>query len=496
MRRSPTSRRRTRPSWRWLLAVSAVAAAGWAQVVVAQVGSSAAARLATLELGFGGAVVADAWNPLRLVLRDVGPVHLEIVIDGGSLREGEIPSVYRSSVRGGSGLSVFDDEIYVPGWRSLTWTVRSGATTVASGSVPRADVDRRAVDLVVTDAPGPWASRLGEGARVVDVRADRLVTRSAAYDGVRAVIVTGDGDLPRADALVAAAIAGSTVIVSDAAASMPAMERLLPPATSPWRRVGSGWIALAAALERPEALVEARTDHTALVSAFAAAGSLATPASVPTVAILVGATAYAIAVLVILRFGGLPGLVAAVALAAAASFVAWSSLRPEAPVLLVARDLVVGGEGVGLRWRVHDIVSLPASAVALDVAARPLVPMPIANGPDGAVIDLARWQALRVVERPRATSAPLRWDDEGRLVNDGERTIEQVQVKGGPWFGVIAPGGVAAAPSRDPVPSSATALALLDVLPAGSAIASDGTRWFVALARSPAAGDGREGGAP
>lgn len=82
-------------------------------------------RAAELELGFGGAIVADAWNPLRLVLRDVGSVQLEVAIDRGTLRDGERWSVYRADLPGGSGLSVFEDELFVPVWRSLQWTVRS-----------------------------------------------------------------------------------------------------------------------------------------------------------------------------------------------------------------------------------------------------------------------------------------------------------------------------------------------------------------------------------
>jgi hypothetical protein len=445
-----------------------------------------AQRLATLELGFGDAVVAGAWNPLRLILRDVGPVDLEIVIDAGSLREGEIPLVYRARIPGGSGLSVFDDELFVPPWRSLTWTARAGTSLVASGSLPRAAVDMRAVDLVVTDAPGAWRGRLGDGARVVDVPAERLLARSAAFDGVRTVVVSADGAAPRADALVAAAVAGSVVLVSDAAAALPALAGLVPEGDSPWRRVGSGWIAREAALDPgPAALTAARFDHAAALSAFAAAERLSPPASVRGSTVLLGAAAYVLAVLVVLRFGGLPGVVAAATLATAAALLAWTSLRPEAPTFTTTRDLVVGGGGIGQRWRVHEVLSLPAAEVRVAATARPVSPGPLVTGPDGTTVSLARWRTQQLVERPRSFEAPLRWLDADELRNVGARPLAEVQVKGGRHYGVVAPGAVALPPDSDLPPPSPIARALMDVIPYGTAIGRDGATWVVALAEAP-----------
>jgi hypothetical protein len=463
--------------------LAVVVATAWCLgIAVAQ-----APRLAALELGFGGTLVADAWNPLRLTLRDVGPVDLEIVIDQGSLREGSVPLVYRATVRGGSGLSVFDDEVFVPTWRSLVWTARAGGITLASGSVPRADVDRRPLDLVVTQAPGPWRPRLGDGARVVDVTAERLVSRSAAYEGVRSVIVAGDGDPPRPGALVSAATAGAVVVLSDVAAQTPTLSALAPSDPLAWRRVGAGWIVQEGALEPGPAVLEAaRTDHAATISAFAAVDRLQIPSSVPSITLLFAAAAYALSVLIVLRFGGTPGIVAAGALAVAASLVAWMALRPSDSTLHVTRDMVIGGGGgLGQRWRLHDVMSLPAADVRIDAAARPIMAIPLSTGPHGTTVSLARWRSQQLLERPRATESHLRWDADGVLVNDGPRPLTQVQVKDGASYGTLAPGAVAMDVTRDPLPPSATGRALLDVVPGGTAIGSDGTTWFVALADQP-----------
>lgn len=446
-------------------------------------------RLATLELGFGGAPVADAWNPIRLVLRDVGPVELELAVDQGSLRDGAIPFLYRATVRGGSGLSVFDDEVYLPAWRSLSWTVRSGGVTVASGSLPRVDAERREVDLIVTASPGAMRGLLDSGARAIDVPPDRLLPRTAAYDGVRSVLVAGDGELPRADALVAAATAGAVVVLGDAALDTP-LGRLAP-VDGAWRRVGAGWIVTDEALaDGPAVLAAARFDHDSVVSALIGAGRLRPPSSLPSVTLLFGAAAYALGALVLMRFGGVPGLAAAAALGAAASVVAWSTLRPASPTFEEVREMVVGGGTIGQRWRVHDVVSLPATTVRVDAASRPAVPAPLLTTPAWSEFDVARWRSRQVVERPAVADAYLRWDAAGTLVNDAPHALVDVHVRGGPSFGRVAAGAVAAAAGHDPPVPSATARALLDLLPPGTAVGTDGAVWYLALALEPLAAAG------
>jgi hypothetical protein len=471
-------------------------------LVLAFAAVAQAQRMATLELGFGGAVVADAWNPLRLVLRDVGPVQFELVIDQGSLREGEVPLVYRANVRGGSGLSVFDDEVFVPTWRTLAWTVRAGAVTVASGSLPRADGERRPVDLIVTASPGTWSGRVGDGVRVVDVTPDRLVPRSAAYDGVRSVIVSGEGAPPRTDALVAAAAAGAVVVMTDAALAVPELAALAPVARDAVRRVGAGWVARQGVLDAGSPVLEAfRPDHAAAVSAFAGAERLDPPRSLPTPYVLFGAAAYVLAVLVVLRFGGSPGLLAAAVLAISTSVVAWGVLRPEDATYSTTRDLVIGGgESLGQRWRVHDLLSLPAAELRLDVGARPVAATTMVTGPAGTSLELGRWRGQQLVERPRLVPAALRWDEHGGLHNDGPAVLLEVHVRDGSAYAAIAPGATAVLAARDPAPPSTVATALLDVVPSGAAIARDDSAWYVALPAAPpwpaATDDGRVGGEP
>ena len=455
---------------RLLAVIAAVALIGtaWAQ-------AGGASRSASLELGFGGALVADAWNPLRLVLRDVGPVTFELAIDRGTLRDGERWSVYRAELEGGSGLSVVEDEVFVPVWRSLSWTVRSGGLTVASGSVARTQADRRPLDVIVGE-PGPVVRSRVIGARSVDLAADRLPLRSAAYDGVGRVIVATPSARPQA--LLAAAVAGAEVVLTAAAAANPDLNALLPAGGE--RAVGAGRLVSIDAW-RPAPDAAWRPDQAALLSAFAAAERIALPRPAPVLPLLIAASAYALAVLLVLRFAGVPGVTAALVLALGASLAVWTPLRPERPTIDATRDLVVGAEGIGQRWRLHERLTLPAQTLVLDVAGWPLTDVEARLGPASVAVDLPRWRHLLVVERPRTTALPLLQRADGAWHNQGAVPLTVVAIRGGDHVDDVPPDALVPPPTRDARPLPSIALALLELVPEGAAVASDGAQWFVAL---------------
>ena len=443
------------------------------------VSAQGASRAATLELGFDGALVAAAWNPLRLVLRDVGAVVLEVAIDRGTLRDGARWAVYRAELPGGSGLSVFEDELFVPVWRSLQWTVRSDGLLVASGSVPRTQADRRPLTLIVGE-PGPALRATLGVARSVDVAADALPLRSAAFDGVAAVVVATPAVRPQA--LLAAAVAGATVVLAPAASEAADLAALLAPDGGP-RRLGSGEIrAASGSLGDPTGFLRG-VDHEALVSALAGAERLAPPRPEPVVPLLAGAAAYALVVLVLLRFGGLPGVMAVAVVGLAASVAAWIPLRPPQDGVERVRDLVVGADGIGQRWRLHERLTLPARTVRLDVAGWTLSDGDARLGPNSIEVDLARWRSVVVVERPRAVDLPLLQGADGAWRNGGDAPLTLVLLPDGQAVRDVPPGAAIEAASTDAGPLPAVATALAELAPSGSALAFDGARWLVALPR-------------
>lgn len=142
---------------------------------------------ARFSLGVAGQPVADAWNPLRLELRDAPPATLTLQIDQGTLRSGELPLTVSHAVRGGAGISVFETTVYLPRFARLAWRLATPDRVLASGSVEGREADARPLDLLLSNLPGSYraayATAYGPGARLADVVASDLPSEPAAtYD--------------------------------------------------------------------------------------------------------------------------------------------------------------------------------------------------------------------------------------------------------------------------------------------------------------------------
>jgi hypothetical protein len=457
------------------------AAVSIALLVLAWSGSvrgQASPRLAEVELGFRGVPVADAWNPLRVTLRDVGAGQLTLAIDIGSLREGQVPWAQVLPVSGGAGVRTIETDVYLPAWRTLVWTLEAGGTLVASGTLPRDAVDRRPVDLVVSARPGEIAERLG--GRVVDVAAAGLPTRAAAYDGVRSIWVDGSTAVPSPAALSAAAAAGAVVVGFDAARGDPALAAVWP--DNGWRGIGAGgwWTGdapTAAELER------ARVDLHAWAAAFAGAEAVLAPVGPPAARVLVLASLYVLLVVASWRVGGAPGLATWCVVVAGATALAWTSWRPPAATVTAARSLHVATGDLALRQRVHDVLTLPAGEIGLPLVARPAAAVAgrATFGPRPATtLTLGRWRSATLLEPPQATAALLGWDPAGLPRALGDRPLTDVRVVGGPAWSRLDPGLPLGEPT-DPAPLFGAAAAFEALLPRGTVWARAGRDWHVAL---------------
>ena len=190
-----------------------------AQLVVLLALSLPAARAqqgsqTTVEIGVGGNIVVDAWNPLRLVTRDVpAGTRLHLTFDQGSLRQGAIPLEVELTVPGGAGIGVVDSLFYVSSFNSIGWALRGPEAVLASGSLAGRDQDTRPLDLVLSREPGRYLTAFGAGTRVIDIAAAALPIEVAAYDGVRTLIIDGTTTAPRLEAVAAAAAAGTVVVL-------------------------------------------------------------------------------------------------------------------------------------------------------------------------------------------------------------------------------------------------------------------------------------------
>lgn len=434
-----------------------------------------------VTIGLGGNLVAGAWNPLQVTLRDAPPAVLTVRIDEGDLVSGPRIVLYRADVSGGSGVTVFTDDLYVPSFRTLTWTLDGAGRVLASGSRGARDADGRPLQVVVSANPGAWRSAFDANARVVDVAASQLPVRAAAYDGVAALLLDGTAAAPRAESVAAAAAGGADVLLAGA---LPASQAGLGTlAGSGERRLGAGQVRRVAPNEAAVAAALAAwkpADRPRLVAALAAEPLVRAPRSAGQPLVLAMAAAYALVTLVALRFGGTPGVVAVLALAVVVSLSGWRLLRPPAAELRGQRALMLGGGELALALRVEERLTLPAGVVSVARPARPLAPLPYSIDEEGTHVTLTRWHGVSLALRPSLVEAALRYED-GRLSNMSTTPLRDVYVVGVGQQGALAPGASRLVRPGEEASGSGEVARLRALLPHGVALAVGPATLWVAF---------------
>ncbi len=392
----------------------------------------AADASATFSLGVANQVVAGAWNHLRVETRDLPPSTLTLAIDVGTLREGEIPVDVTHELRGGGGVFTFETDLFVPPFRSLAWRVATADRVVASGSLSSRESDPR--DLVLALVDRRASSATGElraavpGSRFVDVQPSELPVTPAGYDGVSALFV--DHATPPVDALLAAAVAGVRVVVLGGSENLsPTLSALLGATTA--ARLGAGTLTLAQGGERlapPGTGLPALRPRELLLAALAE--PLVTyPESVSVGSVLIASAAYAVLALMLLRFGGGPGLISALLVAVLAGFGAWRTLRPPVPPYESAIAVGVVGGQLALLHEAQESVTLPPTVLDFQAGASPVGARAYSADDDGVHVPTAAWRSVTVLLPPRAVSAPLATD--GLTVrNDSRLTLTHLYITG------------------------------------------------------------------
>jgi len=433
----------------------------------------------TVEIGVGGNIVVGAWNPVRLVTRDVpAGTRLLLTLDQGSLRQGLVPLEVELAVAGGAGISVVDSLVYVSSYHSISWALRGPESVLASGSLTGRDQDTRPLDLVLSREPGRYLSAFGTGTRVIDVAAAALPIEVAAYDGVRTLIVDGTTTAPRLEAVAAAAAAGAIVVLHGDLPPSHRELRLLVAGSGPGAALtrtplGAGAVlttrgapsdAVAAALSYPV------VDRAALIAALATRPLVERPAGPSQPLVLIAAGLFSLVALAMLRWFGAPGIVGAAALALLLSFVAWRAFRPaQAQLTGVARLALVGGE-LATTTELREVLTLPAAVIDAPRTARPLLPQPYSLDATGTHYFVARWRAVTVVMTP-VVAAPALQLRGTELVNSGTAVLREVTVVGLGPQGDIAPGRAVAVAATEDGPLSAIYAGLFPHLLPGTVVA-------------------------
>ncbi|MEM6428629.1 MAG: hypothetical protein AAF708_05255 [Deinococcota bacterium] len=433
-----------------------------------------------VNLGFAGSLVSGAWNPLEVQLRDQPPARLLIEIDQGSLRDGPQWVRYDVGLAGGRGVSLHQDDIYVPArWQQLIWSVRTPDTVLASGSLDRRQLDIRPLHLVVARDIGAARAWFGRDERVVDVLASNLPERAAAYDGVESLVLLEANSRLSLASVAAAATAGVTVALVDPLdTSLGELDALAADELTP---LGSGVIVRTSLgnWSRVRALLAPlATDE--LADALLV-GLLETPPHVldqRTVVLL--AIAYSAAVLALIAWGGTPGLVSSVLLSLALSLAAWIYLRPDDNLLIRSRSVSVSRGGLAYVLERQRIVSFPEQHLELDQAAYALGRSTWEVNDGGISLTMPRWSQDALALKPRLEPAVLTWQA-GALANHSGMTLSDVFVFNYGQQPDLTPQSSQAVRLEQDALIPDIYAALAAHLPAGSALARRGGTIYVAL---------------
>jgi len=465
-----------------------------------------------VSFGFAGEVVANAWNPLRVTLRDTQSAELLLELDVGSLRRGPVSFRYTAPLTGGRGLYTFQDDVYLPAWRSFSWLVRTSDGIIASGTVPRYFADPKPLQLVLGPEAEAGKAFFAQGDRVVEITAADLPERAAAYSGVESVLLLPQTVPPPPAALVAAATTGSAVILGGEPGR--AYEDVLALAPAGSQRLGAGTLNRIPELNRNSVQRTLRTHQRlapdTLLTALTGGALTEAPTGQSATWLTLRVGAYAFVLLLLLRFGGGPGVLAALLLAGVLTLAAWRT-RPAEPLLLRDRSVVLSGGALGLHTDLHYLFSFPGGAADVLYAAHPLSVAEIAEyqaGPENLTVNLPAYGSTLLAGKPRLEPAVLRWNGE-RVVNESENPLTDVFVTWGAQpagLGRTDTGSAIGTVSRSGQqngigPGEALTVAagsltlpefyadLAPLLPPGSVVARNGGTVYVLLPRAPAESD-------
>lgn len=433
-----------------------------------------------MTLGFAGNVVSGAWNPLTVRLRDQPPSRLTIAIDQGSLRDGEQWITYDVPLAGGRGLTFHRDDVFVPArWQQFVWSVRTPDAVLASGSLDRRQLDVRPLQLVVAREMGAARAWFNREERVVDVLASDLPERASAYDGVQNIILLEANSQLSVAAIAAAATAGVVVVLAEPVSeTLAVLEPLIPRLVT---ALGSGvlvrtdaasWLQLRSVLEP--------INHNALADALLAGMQDAPTQPLSQNRVVLLASLYAALTLMLLAWGGTPGLLTCSLLALSLSLAGWWHLRPDDNMRIDQRQLVLAAGELAYVIERQQVLSFPEQLLELPQAARALEQPTWRISSQGLQLTMSRWSQDAFALKPRLQEATFVWQD-GALVNRSNVTLGDVFVFNYGRQPDIAAGSrrIVALDATVRIPDVYEPLA--PYLPAGSALARRGDTILVAL---------------
>lgn len=362
--------------------------------------AAATAQDASFSIGFDGEVVAGRWNPFEFSFRDQSAVTLTLTIDQGDLRSGAVPASATFSLPGGAGLSVIEDDLFIPPWQSFSWSAATPQRVIASGSFHPRDMDSRPLAVILSTAAARHAGLVPAELRAVAMPSARLPERLAAWDGVALLVIDGSTAPPTAGAVLAAAAAGASVLLLEPLpASYAQLELLTGP--DPVTRIGAG------RLLRDPTMLDLTPEFDSLAVERHLAG-LVSPAPARPVRLVVLAPVLLLAAIgaaLLLRLAGLAGAAAGTGVMLLAVVLAWPVLRPEPTVSTGELELYVSAGGLSRAVTAVSVLDRTGGEVSLAGSWRPPGPLRLERSQNGTSATAARWQPLVLLRQPRLAGA-------------------------------------------------------------------------------------------
>lgn len=400
-----------------------------------------------LELGFSGEMVAGTWNPIKVTLRDQPSATLTIDFDIGSLQSLDSANTiasYTTNLRGGSGVTIFEDDIYIPRWRTLAWSVQTPETVLASGSFERRLSDSRPLHLIVSDNPRGIRNQYIEDSRTVSLLATELSNRPTSYEGIASLVI--DDRFVSQRSIVAAASAGTTVVVLNKDTNNYDADFLnfldLSLAGKTQQRLATGWL-VALNNNHSEQLADnlnlPRLDKAAISQGLADRTLAERNAVIQPQLVYLAIILYLICILLLIFFGRVPGFITAISLSLLMAVLASFTLTPREQLIQRSRSIVINsGELVGLAQKLEltQLLSRSAQTFELPLQAHPPNDKQTIwqATPDITKLPLKRWQNSQLIMKPVVVDATLRWDGE-TLENLSNQDLGDVYIFGGPFAG-------------------------------------------------------------
>lgn len=354
---------------------------------------------ATLSIGYDGEVVAGSWNPFEFSFRDLQNVTLTFTIDQGDLRSGSLPAVHTFELAGGPGLSVIEDDLFIPSWQSFTWSASTPQRVVASGSFHPRDLDARPLTVVLSTGAARHSGLFPAGTRLVGQPAAALPERLAAWDGVELLLIDGTTAPPSLEAVAAAAVSGASVMLLE---PFPAsFSDLLLLTDRPVTRLGAGQIVLGNDLN----LLETLPDTAAIEQYLSDRNEPVLEQPVRLVFLAPLIVVYSVLVVMLLRIAGLPGAVAGASVGILAALLGWQALRPEPAVVASELQLRISAGGLSRSQGVMQLLDRTGGEFELTGSYRLRRPDVYSGSAGITTLTVRRWQPVELMRKPALASA-------------------------------------------------------------------------------------------